>query len=183
MPVGRGKRFLADISPVAWTDRRRLAVQPEHDRSRAGLPFNVTYRNAGQDRDTGPEPPEPDRRSGGAADAGAVVQRRRPSATPGSAFGRPARGTFGDLERNALRGPGYWRTDASLFKNFALGTGKQLELRIEAVNIFNHVNLGNPDTEVGVPGTPNPNAGRINETAFGNRDPQRNFQFAAKFTF
>ena len=102
---------------------------------------------------------------------------------PGSAFGRPAIGTFGNLERNALRGPGYWRTDASLFKNFTLSGDRRLELRFEAVNIFNHVNLGFPDAEVGVPGTPNPNAGRISETAFGNGDPQRNFQFGLRFVF
>ena len=69
------------------------------------------------------------------------------------------------------------------FKHFALGDGRSVELRLEVVNLFNHVNLGNPDTEVGVPGTTNTNAGRINSTAFGNRDPQRNFQFAAKIRF
>ena len=76
-----------------------------------------------------------------------------------------------------------WRTDASLFKHFTFATDKQLEVRIEAVNLFNHVNLGNPDSEVGVPGNPNANAGRINSTAYGNADPQRNFQFAVKFRF
>jgi hypothetical protein len=51
------------------------------------------------------------------------------------------------------------------------------------VNLFNHVNLANPDTEIGVPGSPRPNAGRINSTAYGGTDPQRNFQFAVKFIF
>ena len=59
--------------------------------------------------------------------------------------------------------------------NFSLSADRRLEVRLEAVNIFNHVNLGFPDSEVGVPGTPNPNAGRITETAFGNGDPQREF--------
>ncbi len=87
------------------------------------------------------------------------------------------------MERNSLRGPGYWRTDASLFKHVGVGGTKQLEIRIEVVNLFNHVNLGNPDSEVGVPGNDNPNAGRINSTAYGNTDPQRNFQFGFKFMF
>ena len=73
---------------------------------------------------------------------------------------RPAAGTFGNLERNSLRGPGYWRVDASMFKSFEFGVARALEVRIEAVNLFNHVNLGNPDSEVGVPGNPNPNAGQ-----------------------
>ena len=87
------------------------------------------------------------------------------------------------MERNSLRGPGYWRTDASMFKHVRFGGTKQLEIRIEAVNLFNHVNLGNPNSEVGVPGNNNSDAGRINSTAFGNTDPQRNFQFALKFLF
>ena len=87
------------------------------------------------------------------------------------------------MDRNAQRGPGYWRVDASLFKHFRFGGAQSLEVRIEAVNLFNHVNLGNPDAEVGVPGNLNPNAGRINSTAFGGSDPQRNFQFALKFIF
>jgi hypothetical protein len=58
-----------------------------------------------------------------------------------------------------------------------------VELRLEVVNLFNHVNLGNPDSEVGVPGNLNSNAGRINSTAYFNADPQRNFQFAAKIRF
>jgi hypothetical protein len=51
------------------------------------------------------------------------------------------------------------------------------------VNLFNNVNLGNPDAEVGVPGNDNANAGRITSTVFGNLDPQRNVQFGFKFSF
>ena len=40
--------------------------------------------------------------------------------------------------------------------------GSSSSSALEAVNLFNHVNLGNPDSEVGVPGNNNTNAGRIN---------------------
>ena len=106
-----------------------------------------------------------------------------PIGSSGSAFARPAVGTFGNLPRNSLIGPRYWRTDVSLFKRFALVSGHAIEFRVEAVNLFNHVNLANPDSEVGVPGTPNPNAGRITSTAYGGSDPMRNFQFALKYIF
>ena len=43
--------------------------------------------------------------------------------------------------------------------------------------------LGNPDAEIGSPGSDRANAGRINSTAYSNADPQRNFQFAVKFQF
>jgi len=58
-----------------------------------------------------------------------------------------------------------------------------LEFRIEVANLFNHVNLDLPDSNIGVPGNNNPNAGRITGTAYGNTDLQRNFQFALKFKF
>jgi hypothetical protein len=106
-----------------------------------------------------------------------------PIGSPGSAFERPAVGTFGNMERGGLRGPGYWRVDASLFKRVALPNAMELELRAEAVNVLNHVNLGDPDTEIGVPGNDNPNAGRITSTAFNNLDPQRAWQFGVRFKF
>jgi outer membrane receptor protein involved in Fe transport len=147
----------------------------------SGLPFNVTYRNAASDRDAGPNRPDlvgdPD---------GPKTQDQwfnaAPIGDPNSAFARPAAGTFGNLPRNALRGPGYWRTDFALLKRFTVGT-RSLEARVESVNIFNHANLDNPDHEIGVPGNLNANAGRITSTAYGGQDPMRNFQFAVRFVF
>ena len=181
IPVGRGRAYLSEASPIAdavlggWQFNTNTIIQ-------SGLPFSVTYRNAGEDRDTGPNRPDL------IGDPEGPQNRDQwfntiPIGSQGSAFGRPARGTFGDLERNSLRGPAYWRVDASLFKHIRFGDFRDLELRVEVVNLFNHVNLGNPDSEIGVPGNLNPNAGRITSTAFGNADPQRNWQFAAKFRF
>ena len=181
LPVGQGRLFLSDASPLTdailggWQFNTNTIIQ-------SGLPFNVTYRNAGQDRDTGPnrpnligDPEGPQNRD--------QWFNTTPIGSDGSAFGRPARGTFGDLPRNYLRGPGYWRVDASMFKHIPLGAGRDIELRVEVVNLFNHVNLGNPDSEIGVPGNLNSNAGRITSTAYGNADPQRNWQFAVKVRF
>jgi hypothetical protein len=148
----------------------------------SGTPFNVGYRDSGQDRDTGPGRPNLIGNPEGPKTRDQWFNTA-PIGDPNSAFGRPAAGTFGNLPRNALRGPGYWRTDASLFKKFRAIKDHEIEVRIEAVNIFNHVNLGNPDSEIGVPGNNNANAGRINSTAYGNSDPQRNFQFALKYSF
>jgi hypothetical protein len=181
LPVGRERRYMSNLSPAVdailggWQVNTNTTIQ-------SGLPFNVSYRDAGQDRDTGPNRPD----LVGSTDGPKTREQWFNAAgigAPGSAFARPARGTFGNLPRNALRGPGYWRTDASLFKHLPFGAGRGLELRIEVVNLFNTVNLGNPDSEVGVPGNPNPNAGRITSTAYFNADPQRNVQFAAKFRF
>jgi hypothetical protein len=82
-----------------------------------------------------------------------------------------------------LRGPGYWRTDASLFKKIQFGETKELEFRFETVNLFNHVNLDLPDGNIGNPANPNANAGRITGVAYGGSDLMRNFQFGLKFKF
>ena len=171
LPIYRNNRLLG-----GWQINQATIIQ-------SGLPFNVTYRDAGADRDTGPNRPDliGDPMTGGG------TQDRWFNATPigsqGSAFARPAVGTFGNLPRNDLTGPGYWRTDFSVFKRFGLVNGHAFEFRIESVNVFNNVNLGNPDSEIGVPGNNNPNAGRITSTAYGGTDPQRNWQFAFKYIF
>jgi hypothetical protein len=181
VPVGRGRRYMTNLSPAVdavvggWQFNMNTMVQ-------SGLPFNVSYRNAGEDRDTGPNRPDLIGDPEGPKNRDQWFNTT-PIGSSGSAFGRPARGTFGNLPRNHLRGPGYWRSDASLFKHIGFGDGRDVELRLEVVNLFNHVNLGNPDSEVGVPGSLNSNAGRITSTAYGNADPQRNFQFAAKIRF
>jgi hypothetical protein len=133
----------------------------------SGLPFNVSYRDAGADRDTGPSRPNliGDAQTGSGDGLTSPYFNVIPIGTSGSAFGRPARGTFGDLDRNALRGPGFWNVDASLFKRFRIRGNSNLEFRIEAQNVFNHVNLDNPDAEVGVPGNNNTHAGFISGTA------------------
>src|SRR5262249_29778236 len=104
-----------------------------------------------------------------------------------SVFSAPAVGAFGNQKRNALRGPGDWRTDASLFKKFKFTQRGEGEVRIEAVHFFNHRNLGNPDGFIGSfsGGKLNPSggAGVINSTAYFGADLQRNFQFAFKLKF
>jgi hypothetical protein len=57
-----------------------------------------------------------------------------------AAFTVPAAGTFGNLTRNALRGPGTFNTDLSLTKLLPFGGSRSGELRIEAFNVFNHAN-------------------------------------------
>jgi hypothetical protein len=57
-------------------------------------------------------------------------------------------GTDGNTSRNVLDGPGYKIVDLGLFRNFRLPDHRQLQLRVEATNAFNSVNLNNPTTNV-----------------------------------
>lgn len=65
-----------------------------------------------------------------------------------AAFADPAKGTFGNLGHNALRGPGRDNWDMSIFKNFTLSEsrGSRLELRLETFNAWNHTQFQNVDS-------------------------------------
>ncbi len=174
LPFGRRKRYFSNVSKGL-----NLLVGGFQFNStttvESGLPFNVGYDRPQTELDTGPNRPNlvGDPKTGGSRD----------HFFDPTAFSRPAAGTFGNLKRNSLSGPGYWRTDASLFKKFAISETKELEFRVESVNVFNHVNLDQPDGFIGDPAHPASNAGHIGNTAFGGQDLQRNFQFALKFKF
>jgi hypothetical protein len=63
-----------------------------------------------------------------------------------SAFAAPAPYTWGNSARNELFGPGWGDWDMALLKNFSLPwqENMKLQFRIEAYNVANHFNLGNP---------------------------------------
>jgi len=63
-----------------------------------------------------------------------------------AAFAQPALGTFGNHERNSIKGPSFWTTNLALSKLVPFGTGQSVELRLEAFNLLNHFNWGNPGT-------------------------------------
>jgi outer membrane receptor protein involved in Fe transport len=80
---------------------------------------------------------------------------------------------FGNAERNLLRGPGYWNVDLGLQKNISLGGNREVQVRVEAFNVFNHINwaLTTPFTTIDNPAT----AGRI--TSMTGRPRQLQFGF------
>jgi hypothetical protein len=65
-----------------------------------------------------------------------------------SAFVRNAVGTFGTTGIDWLYGPGSWNLDSAAAKNFRIAEGKRVEFRASFYNLFNHPNLGNPNTTV-----------------------------------
>ncbi len=98
------------------------------------------------------------------------------------AFADPSPGSFGNVGRNTMQGPGYQVWDFSLFKNFQISERMKLEFRSEFFNVFNHPNL-----QFAKSGPQN----SINTTTFGTpafgfltaaRDP-RQIQFALKLAF
>jgi hypothetical protein len=61
-----------------------------------------------------------------------------------AAFTTPQPGTFGNLPRNALRGPGFYQIDLMFSKDFALVQNHAIQIRVEMFNINNHLNYENP---------------------------------------
>jgi hypothetical protein len=61
-----------------------------------------------------------------------------------AAFTTPQTGTFGNLPRNALRGPGFYQIDLMFSKDFALVQNHAIQIRVEMFNINNHLNYENP---------------------------------------
>jgi hypothetical protein len=57
------------------------------------------------------------------------------------AFADPPLGSFGDVSRNSIQGPGFQIWDSSAFKSFPITEPTKVEFRAEFFNVFNHPNL------------------------------------------
>lgn len=101
--------------------------------------------------------------------------------TPGCIFQIPTTG-FGNLSRNALRGPGFADVDVSLEKNTKIFENLNFQLRADAFDVANHPSFGNPSTTA-TPGSAS--FGVITSTRFptGDLGSSRQLQIAAKFIF
>jgi hypothetical protein len=117
---------------------------------------------------------------------GQVIPSSMGTATAG------ATGTdIGNVGRNVLRGPVQSNVDFSVIKRFPINESKNIELRAEFFNLFNHVNFANPISNLSsVPATSiNASTGQITGDAgdFGRivstSNNPRLIQLALKFSF
>jgi outer membrane receptor protein involved in Fe transport len=65
------------------------------------------------------------------------------------AFALPARGTFGSLGRNVVRGPGINNWDVSISKRTAIRENISLQFRAEFFNLFNHTQWAGVSASLG----------------------------------
>jgi hypothetical protein len=91
-----------------------------------------------------------------------------------SVFTQPAAGTFVAQQRNGLRGPSFWTTDASLRKNFQIIERLTTQFRIDVFDFLNHPNWGGPNTT--------PTSGAFG-TITGKTNDDRQLQLALKMIF
>ena len=99
---------------------------------------------------------------------------------PGN-YTAPSPGTFGNLRRNSVYGPGLEVVNMSLGKSFNLWRESALKIRADAFNAFNHASFGLPNagltcSEAGIPCTGTTN---ITTTSVGGRT----LQLGARMSF
>jgi hypothetical protein len=90
-----------------------------------------------------------------------------------SLFSNEQLGQFGDSRRRFFHGPGLNNFDMALAKSTKFTESKELQLRLEAFNLFNHAQFESP-------------TGEINSSQFGlvtSARPGRILQLGAKFLF
>ncbi|HBY61586.1 MAG TPA: hypothetical protein DEH78_17325 [Solibacterales bacterium] len=102
-----------------------------------------------------------------------------------AAFARPAAGTFGNIGRNVLYGPGFGALDFSVFKTTAITERVSAQFRVEVFNITNRANYANPGASLAASTT----FGLITNTRNGGNAPgigfgePRNVQLALRIMF
>jgi hypothetical protein len=104
-------------------------------------------------------------------------------------FRVPGVGELGNSRRNGFVGPSQWNLNMSLQKSTRISPSAQLELRLEAFNVFNHRNYNNPafgwtqgaptSAASFVSGVPNTTAGMITDLV----GTMRQIQLGAKLIF
>jgi hypothetical protein len=99
-----------------------------------------------------------------------------------AAFTVPAAGTWGNAGRNLGRGPMLYQIDVSLARHISLGEHARLEIRMDAFNLLNRAQYGDPTGNLTVPSQFGIIQSTINTTPIGTGTP-RQIQFMPRLSF
>jgi hypothetical protein len=186
LPFGRGKQFLSGVNSwedqilggwrigtaiLAYSGLPETATGPGNNSNSFGISRPNQYRkirivHRSIDNWFGTDP--------------SASYCRTPGVDNGvCAFGVPAPNTFGTARNGNLRGPGFFNTDLSMFKDFHVWREQTLGFRFDAFNAFNIASYGNPDV-----GITDSNFGNISNQGSGAvRSVERHLQFSANYKF
>lgn len=139
-------------------------------RSQSGAPLTVT---AGQDRSLNGNTTN---QRGSLASGDGYGDRSINQWLLPTSFTQAPLGAYGNTTRGQFLGPSRWNIDMVLARMFRAGGSREVEMRVEAFNLTNRFNWGNPVTNLS-----NQNFGRILEYAAGLTP--RVLQFGAKISF
>jgi hypothetical protein len=114
---------------------------------------------------------------------GPVILGQRDRWFDPKAFAIPTAGTFGNVSRGSLRGPGLVNVDTSFFKRIKINERVNMQFRAEAFNIFNHANYAYPNTIIFSGNSSNySDSDSAGATTFTSTS-SRQLQFALKLLF
>ena len=102
-----------------------------------GSVLDIRYMTSAARHDLRPQRRAPDRRRSGSTPLLHALTLAQTGERPGNAG------------RNTVRGPGFSRTDLSLFKNFDLPRRQRVQVRVEGFNLFNQARFGQPGSVFG----------------------------------
>jgi len=91
-----------------------------------------------------------------------------------ASFEFPAAGAFGTHVRNSVKGPGRWAVDLAVSRLIRVADRHEVEVRLEAFNLLNTFNWGNPNTSF--------SSGTFGRITAASGDP-RIMQFGVKYGF
>ena len=175
LPFGRAKRRPAGVRSFAealiggWQANGIASLL-------SGFPFTPQVgSNVSGDGDSR----NPDRPSLNTLFKGPVLLRRPGQWFNPAAFILPTPGTYGDLGRGTLNGPGLADLDVSLAKDCAFSDRIRLQFRAEFFNALNRPNFATPNPIVFANGAISSSAGLITATATTSRQ----IQFGLKLLF
>ena len=105
-----------------------------------------------------------------------------------AAFVEAPSGTWGNVGRNTLVGPGIFALDFDAHKEFRMPFNEKhaLQFRFEAFNVLNHPSWSNPNGNIlagAFPGQPSTNAHQGFGTITATTVPMRQIQLALKYYF
>ena len=100
-------------------------------------------------------------------------------------FSSEAVGTFGNVARGLLHGPGFNYTNLNIAKNFPISAdgARFLQIRMDVANAFNHANFAQPDSNYGDLSFGVVTAVRSSADPNGDPEPGRAVQLVGKFYF
>jgi Carboxypeptidase regulatory-like domain len=170
LPFGKGRQMLSGMSgwqngiAGGWTVNSIVTIQ-------SGFPFTPQLSfNPSNDGDSR-NPVRPSWNPGftGPVIVGGTTQWFNPDA-----FVVPPSGTFGNVGRDVLTGPGLATWDFSVMKNTHLFEKLDLQFRAEIFNLLNRANLDTPNLIVftSAASAPSPVAGTFTQTSTTSRQVQ-----------
>jgi hypothetical protein len=175
LPFGRGRQGLG--SATGWKGKLLGGWQLNGILTlQTGFPFTP---QVGSNRSGDGDTRNPDRPSVNPSFTGPVLLKKPTQWFDPNAFVLPTPGTYGNLGRETLTGPGLAELDFSLFKNTPIGERCNLQFRSEFFNLLNHANFGVPNAIVFSSGNISPTAGLITATSTTSRQ----IQFGLKLVF